>query len=218
MVAGLNCCTETGRGQSYDRNRPLNCGNGAPLRNRTVDLLLNMHAVFVQRRRVGSGYRRSQGLRCLSTSCSVCHYLGSLSLGLSLAIPCESPPPTSSTARSRHGILKPQERTGANRSVQATFLRSPTPLRGTAPDGAVPGQRAVRGASARQAWVPSECSTSTRAELGPGGWRRAWLGHHLAAAKLCRRRGGRQRAPGHLGGGVASRPVPSQLGRRRQRV
>ena len=218
MVAGLNCCTETGRGQSYDRNRPLNCGNGAPLRNRTVDLLLNMHAVFVQRRRVGSGYRRSQGLRCLSTSCSVCHYLGSLSLGLSLAIPCESPPPTSSTARSRHGILKPQERTGANRSVQATFLRSPTPLRGTAPDGAVPGQRAVRGASARQAWVPSECSTSTRAELGQGCWRRAWLGHLLAAAKLCRRRGGRQRAPGHLGGGVASRPVPSQLGRRRQRV
>ena len=136
MVAGLNCCTETGRGQSYDRNRPLNCGNGAPLRNRTVDLLLTMHAAFVQRRRVGSGYRRSQGLRCLSTSCSVCHYLGSLSLGLSLAIPCESPPPTSSTARSRHGILKPQERTGANRSVQATFLRSPTPLRGNTPSGA----------------------------------------------------------------------------------
>ena len=44
-----------------------------------------MHSGFVRRCRVGSGYRRSEGLRCLSTSRSVCHCLGSLSLGLSLA-------------------------------------------------------------------------------------------------------------------------------------
>ena len=181
MVAALNCCTESGRGQFNDRNRPLNCGNGAPLRNRTVDLLLNMHAVFVQRRRVGSGYRRSQGLRCLSTSCSVCHYLGSLSLGLSLAIPCESPPPTSSTARSRHGILKPQERTGARRRP---FSDHQPRCAGTLLQGRVPGPRAVMGALGRQARVPSECSTSTRAELGQGCWRRAWLWHLLTAVKL----------------------------------
>jgi len=139
-------------------------------------------------------------------------------LGLAVVIVAVSVPVMRANSAVELGILKPEERTGANRSVQATFLRSPTPLRGNAPDGAVPGQRMVMGALARQAWVPSECSTSTRAELGQGCWRRAWLGHLLAAAKLCRRRGGRQRAPGHLGGGVASRPVPSQLGRRRQRV
>ena len=180
MVAGLNCCTETGRGQSYDRNRPLNCGNGAPLRNRTVDLLLTMHAAFVQRRRVGSGYRRSQGLRCLSTSCSVCHYLGSLSLGLSLAIPCESPPPTSSTARSRHGILKPQERTGANRSVQATFSDHQPRCAGTLLTGRCPGNErswvpwpARRGfrRSARRARAPS----SARGAGGVPGYGIFWL-------------------------------------------
>jgi hypothetical protein len=34
-----------------------------------------------------------------------------------LSVPCASRPPTSSTARSRHGILKPEERIGANWSV-----------------------------------------------------------------------------------------------------
>ena len=48
---------------------------GAPLRNRTVDLLLTMHAGYVRWRRVASDYRRSARYRCLGTSCSVCHCL-----------------------------------------------------------------------------------------------------------------------------------------------
>jgi len=57
---------------------------GAPLRNRTVDLLLTIHASFVRWRRVGSDRRRSKGLRCLTASGSVGRCLVPLSLGLSL--------------------------------------------------------------------------------------------------------------------------------------
>ena len=49
---------------------------GAPLRNRTVDLLLTMHAGFVRRRRIKSDYRSSEGSQCLSTSRCVGHSLG----------------------------------------------------------------------------------------------------------------------------------------------
>ena len=49
----------------------------APLRNRTVDLLLTMQASFVRWHRLGSDYRRSEGSRYLSTSRSVCRRLGS---------------------------------------------------------------------------------------------------------------------------------------------
>jgi hypothetical protein len=49
------------------------------------------------------------------------------------------------------------------------FLRSPTPrCAGTLLHGRVPGQRTVWAPWARQAWVLSECSTSTPAELGRG--------------------------------------------------
>jgi len=48
---------------------------GAPLRNRTVDLLLTVHAGSVGWRRVGSDYRWSEGLACLGSSGSVCHCL-----------------------------------------------------------------------------------------------------------------------------------------------
>ena len=40
--------------------------------------------------------------------------------------PCAYPPPTSSTARSRHGVLRPGERMGANRSAPAVSARRPT--------------------------------------------------------------------------------------------
>ncbi|HEX6448500.1 MAG TPA: hypothetical protein VF060_03465 [Trebonia sp.] len=36
------CCTVRRRGRFQDRNRPLTCRYGAPLRNRTVDLLLTI--------------------------------------------------------------------------------------------------------------------------------------------------------------------------------
>jgi hypothetical protein len=58
---------------------------GAPLRNRTVDLLLTMHASFVWRCLVMSGYRRPEGSWRLATSRCVCLRLGALSLDLSLA-------------------------------------------------------------------------------------------------------------------------------------
>ena len=64
--------------------------SGAPLRNRTVDLLLTMHAGSVRRRRITSNYRSSEGSRCLGTSRCVGHSLESLSLTLSLA---PGPPP-----------------------------------------------------------------------------------------------------------------------------
>ena len=40
--------------------------------------------------------------------------------------PYASPPPASSTARSRHGVLRPGERMGANRSAPAVSARRPT--------------------------------------------------------------------------------------------
>ena len=58
---------------------------GAPLRNRTIDLLLTLHAGSVGWRRVGSDYRRSEGLACLGALRSVCHCLRPLSLTSSLA-------------------------------------------------------------------------------------------------------------------------------------
>jgi hypothetical protein len=57
---------------------------GAPLRNRTVDLLLTMHAGFAWRGRIKSDYRSSEGTRCLATSRCVCHCPEPLSLDLSL--------------------------------------------------------------------------------------------------------------------------------------
>jgi hypothetical protein len=58
---------------------------GAPLRNRTVDLLLTMHPGFVRWHLVESDYRRSKEVRCLASSCRVRRCLEALSLGLSLA-------------------------------------------------------------------------------------------------------------------------------------
>ena len=58
---------------------------GAPLRNRTVDLLLTIHGGFVRRRRLKSDYRSSEGSRCLGTSRCVGRSLESLSLTLSLS-------------------------------------------------------------------------------------------------------------------------------------
>ena len=55
------------------------------LRNRTVNLLLTMHAGFVRWCRAGSDYRRLGGYRRLGASRCVGCCLGSLSLGLSLA-------------------------------------------------------------------------------------------------------------------------------------
>ncbi len=62
----------------------LACELGAPLRNRTVDLLLTMHAGFVWHRRIKSDCRSSQGSQCLGTSRCVGRSLESLSLTLSL--------------------------------------------------------------------------------------------------------------------------------------
>jgi hypothetical protein len=45
---------------------------GAPLRNRTIDLLLTMHACFVRRSRGLSGCHRQEGYRRLGPSRSVC--------------------------------------------------------------------------------------------------------------------------------------------------
>ena len=42
-VAALCCCTKIKNGRSHGWNRPLTCG--APLRNRTVDLLLTMETL-----------------------------------------------------------------------------------------------------------------------------------------------------------------------------
>src|ERR1035441_3012530 len=58
---------------------------GAPLRNRTVDLLLTMDAGFVRRSRGPSGCRRQEGYRRLGPSRFVCCCLDPLSLDLSLA-------------------------------------------------------------------------------------------------------------------------------------
>ena len=57
----------------------------APLRNRTVDLLLTMHAGFVRLRRIKSDCRSSEGSQCLGASRCVWRCLEALSLGLSLA-------------------------------------------------------------------------------------------------------------------------------------
>jgi hypothetical protein len=57
----------------------------APLRNRTVDLLLTMHTCFVRWRPVGLDYCGSEGYLCPGTSRCVGHCLAALSLGLSLA-------------------------------------------------------------------------------------------------------------------------------------
>jgi hypothetical protein len=75
-------------GRPPTRNvRPIREGfaGWGPLRNRTVDLLLTMHAGFVRWRRVGSDYRRSEEYRCPGTSRYVGLCLRPLSLGLSLA-------------------------------------------------------------------------------------------------------------------------------------
>jgi len=61
------------------------CELRAPLRNRTVDLLLTMHGGFVRWHRVGSGYCRPDGYLRLGPSRCVCRRLGTLSLSLSLA-------------------------------------------------------------------------------------------------------------------------------------
>jgi hypothetical protein len=58
---------------------------GAPLRNRTVDLLLTMLADCVWQHRAGSCYATSGQRSCLAGSGCVCHGLVSLSLALSLA-------------------------------------------------------------------------------------------------------------------------------------
>ena len=58
---------------------------GAPLRNRTVDLLLTMQADTVWLHRIGSDCCSSERYRCLSKSYCVCGYLEPLSLGQSLA-------------------------------------------------------------------------------------------------------------------------------------
>ena len=78
---------------------------GAPLRNRTVDLLLTMHAGFVRWRRVGSDYRRPDGYWCLNTSHSVWCCLRSLSLGLSLAF--RIPERSEARIRCRLSLLSP---------------------------------------------------------------------------------------------------------------
>jgi len=57
-------------------------------------------------------------------------------LGLAVVIVAVSVPVMRANSAVELGILKPEERTGANRSAQATFLRSPTPLRGNPPAGA----------------------------------------------------------------------------------
>jgi hypothetical protein len=48
---------------------------GAPLRNRTVDLLLTMQADTVWRHRIRSDYCRSEGYRCPGKSRCVCGHL-----------------------------------------------------------------------------------------------------------------------------------------------
>ena len=53
---------------------------GAPLRNRTVDLLLTMQADTVWRRRIGSDYRSSEGCQRLGKSSCICGNLEPLSL------------------------------------------------------------------------------------------------------------------------------------------
>src|SRR5262249_54864709 len=65
-------------------------------------------------------------------------------------------------------------------------------------------------ALARQAWVPSECSASTPAELGRGCWRRACAWRLRPGATLFGRRGGGRRAAAPLGGGFAGSPAPPQ--------
>jgi hypothetical protein len=57
---------------------------GAPLRNRTVDLLLTMQPDTVWPRPAGSCYGTSGQRSCLAGSGIVCRSLGALSLGLSL--------------------------------------------------------------------------------------------------------------------------------------
>jgi len=57
---------------------------GAPLWNRTVDLLLTMPTSLVRRRRAGPDWCRSARYRRLSASRSVCRCPKLLSLGLSL--------------------------------------------------------------------------------------------------------------------------------------
>ena len=57
-------------------------------------------------------------------------------LGLAVVVVAVSVPVMRANSAVELGILKPEERTGANRSAQATFLRSPTPLRGNPPAGA----------------------------------------------------------------------------------
>src|SRR5215471_3936381 len=48
-------------------------------------------------------------------------------LGLAVVIVAVSVPVMRANSAVEPSILKPEERTGANRSAQATFLRSPTP-------------------------------------------------------------------------------------------
>ncbi len=74
-----------GRYRLFDLFSNLASELGAPLRNRTVDLLLTMHAGFVRRRPAESCYGTSGRWSCLAGSGSVCRGLGALSLGLSLA-------------------------------------------------------------------------------------------------------------------------------------
>jgi hypothetical protein len=62
----------------------------APLRNRTVDLLLTMHAGSVCCRRIRSDNRSSEGSQCLGRSRYVGRYLEPLSLASSLTDPITS--------------------------------------------------------------------------------------------------------------------------------
>ena len=86
-------------------------------------------------------------------------------LGLAVVIVAVSVPVMRANSAVELGILKPEERTGARRRP---FFDHQPRCAGTLLQGRVPGRRAVMGALPRQAWVPSECSTSTPAELGRG--------------------------------------------------
>jgi hypothetical protein len=79
MTRPMTVRTHQGLCKLSDLFSNLVCELGTPLRNRTVDLLLTMHAGFVWQCRIQSGYRSSEEYRRPGKSYYVCGYLDPLS-------------------------------------------------------------------------------------------------------------------------------------------